>query len=105
MRAGTQFPAIKKGQSLPADQATKAWGVIWKLPNFKRTILIPYPRLENLVIPSAITGAVLRELAARGILLKASDGKLTRQVMIKGLTGKEKHRYLCLIQSAVMRKT
>ena len=71
VRAGTRFPAIKKGQSLPADQATSAWGVIWKLPNSKRTILIAYTRLESLVMPSAITGAVLRELAAREILLKA----------------------------------
>ena len=105
VRAGTRFPEIKKGQSLPADQARRAWGVIWKLPNSKRTILIAYRRLESLVMPSAITGAVLHELAAREILLKADDGKLTRQVMIKGLAGNKKPRYVCLIQSAVMRKT
>ena len=56
-------------------------------------------------MPSAITGAVLHELAAREILLKADDGKLTKQVMIKGLAGNKKPRYVCLIQSAVMRKT
>jgi putative DNA primase/helicase len=104
VRAGTRFPAIKKGQSLPADQAKKAWGVIWKLPEAKRTILIPYSRLESLVMPSAITGAVLHELAAREILLKADDGKLTRQVMIKGLAGDKKPRYVCLSKSAMMKK-
>jgi putative DNA primase/helicase len=104
VRAGTRFPAIQKGQSLSPDQAKKAWGVIWKLPNSKRTILVPYDRLKRLVQPSAITNAVLRELAAKEILLKADDGKLTRQVMIKGMTGNTKRRYVCLIRSAVMKK-
>jgi putative DNA primase/helicase len=104
VRAGTRFPAIQKGQSFSPDQAKKAWGVIWKLPNSKRTILVPYDRLKRLVQPSAITNAVLRELAAKEILLKADDGKLTRQVMIKGMTGNTKRRYVCLIRSAVMKK-
>jgi hypothetical protein len=104
VRAGTRFPVIQKGQSLSPDQAKEAWGVIWKLPNSKRTILIPYDRLKRVIQPSAITNAVLRELAAREILLKADDGKLTRQVMIKGMTGKTKRRYVCLIRSEVMKK-
>jgi hypothetical protein len=104
VRAGTRFPAIQKGQSLSPDQAKKAWGVIWKLPHSKRTIVVPHDRLKRLVQPSAITNAVLRKLAAKEILLKADDGKLTRQVMIKGMTGNTKRRYVCLIRSAVMKK-
>jgi hypothetical protein len=104
VRAGNRFPAIQKAQALPPDQANRAWGVIWKLPESKSTILIPFDRLKRVVIPSAITRAVLHELAARQILLKAEDGKLTRQVMIKGMTGNTKPRYVCLIESAVMKK-
>ena len=101
VRAGTRFRAIQKGKSLPADQANRAWGYIWKL-NTKRTVLIPYARMERLVNPSAITTAVLHELASRQILLK-SDGKLTRQVMIKGLAGDKKPRYVCLIKAKVIK--
>jgi hypothetical protein len=101
VRAGTRFRAIQKGKSLPADQANRAWGYIWKL-NTKRTVLIPYARMERLVNPSAITTAVLHELASRQILLK-SDGKLTRQVMIKGLAGDKKPRYVCLIKARVIK--
>ena len=93
--------AIKKGKSLPADQANRAWGYIWEL-NGKRAILIPYPRMQRLINPSAITTPVLRELARRQILLK-SDGKFTRQVMIKGLAGDTKPRYVCLDRAAVMK--
>jgi hypothetical protein len=70
VHAGTRFPVIHKGQSLSPDQAKKAWGAIWTLPNSKRTILIRYDRLKLLVQPSAVTNAVLRELAAREILLR-----------------------------------
>jgi hypothetical protein len=100
LKGGERFRPIKKGKSLPADQANRAWGYIRKL-NDKRVILIPYPRMQRLINPSAITTPVLRELARRQILLK-SDGKLTRQVMIKGLAGDKKPRYVCLLEAEVL---
>jgi hypothetical protein len=69
----------------------------------KRVVLVPYARMEKIVNPSAITTPVLRELAVRQILLKSDDGKLTRQVMIKGLAGDTKPRYVCLVQVKVMK--
>jgi uncharacterized protein DUF927 len=101
VRKRTRIRAIKKGKSLPADQANRAWGYIWKLKR-KRVVLIPYPRIQRLINPSAITTPVLRELARREILLK-SDGKFTRQVMIKGLAGDKKPRYVCLVKAEVMK--
>jgi len=100
LRGGERFRVIKKGKSLPAGQADRAWGYIRKL-NDKRVILIPYPRMQRLINPSAITTPVLRELARREILLK-SDGKFTRQVMIKGLAGDKKPRYVCLLETEVL---
>jgi hypothetical protein len=102
LRGGDRIRAIKKGKSLPADRAKRAWGYIRKL-NGKSVILIPYPRMQRLINPSAITTPVLRELARRQILLKSDDGKLTRQVMIKGLAGGKKPRYVCLVQVKVMK--
>lgn len=100
-RGGERLRAIKKGKSLPADQADRAWGYIRKL-NGKPVILIPYSRMQRLINPSAITTPVLRELARRQILLK-SDGKFTRQVMIKGLAGDKKPRYVCLLEAGVVK--
>jgi hypothetical protein len=100
-RGGERLRAIKKGKSLPADQADRAWGYIRKL-NGKPVILIPYPRMQRLINPSAITTPVLRELARRQILLK-SDGKFTRQVMIKGLVADKKPRYVCLLEAGVLK--
>jgi len=102
VRKRTRIRAIKKGKSLPVDQANSAWGYIWKLYR-KRVVLIPLARMKRLVIPSAITTPVLRELADRQILLKSDDGKLTRQVMIKGLAGNHKPRYVCLVKAKVAR--
>ncbi len=93
--AGKRFPEIKKGKTLGAERARKAWGVVKVLPNGRRVVLIKLERLRDLVRPAAIVGQVLTELCNRGIALK-SGGKLTRQVMIQGFTGDKRRRYVCL---------
>jgi hypothetical protein len=103
MRAGRRFPTVEKGKSLSKDRASQAWGAIRTMPQVGRMLLVPYNRIERLVKPSAITGQVLRELEHRGVLVKASDAKLTRETMIKGLAGTGRWRYVCLIRKALVR--
>lgn len=102
--AGKRFPVIQKGDEPSADEIANAWGAIRNVPKVGRAILVPYSRLERLVTPSAITGAVLRKLADRGILRRASDGKLARETMIKPLTDSKRRRYVCLSMKALPRR-
>jgi hypothetical protein len=99
--AGERFPVIQKGGRLSTKKAAKAWGVTRDMPKLGRVINARYSRIERLVTPSAITGQVLRELARRKILVKASDGKLTRELMIKALTGARRRRYVCISGKAL----
>jgi hypothetical protein len=99
--AGKRLPVIQKGDKLSAKKAAKAWGATRDMPKLGRVINARYSRIERLVTPSAITGQVLRELARRKILVKASDGKLTRELMIKALTGARRRRYVCLSLKAL----
>jgi hypothetical protein len=99
--AGKRFPVIQKGEKLSAKKAAKAWGATRDMPKLGRVINVRYSRIERLVTPSAITGQVLRELARRKILVKASDGKLTRELMIKALTGAGRRRYVCISGKAL----
>ena len=102
--AGKRFPLVQKGDQLSAKKAAKAWGVIRDMPKLGRVLNARYSRIERLVTPSAITGQVLRELARRKILLKASDGKLRRELMIKALTGARRRRYVCVSIKAITKR-
>ena len=62
----------------------------------------PYDRVESLVTPSAITQAVLRKLSNRGLVIKSSDGKLTRELMLKGITGNKRKRFVCFPVKKIM---
>ena len=101
IKAGKRFPVIKKGEVLSAKKAAKAWGATRDMPKAGRVVFVPYSRIERLVTPSAITGQVLRELARRKILVKESDGKLTRELMIKALTGARRRRYVSVSVKAL----
>jgi putative DNA primase/helicase len=103
VKKGKRFPKVKKGQSLPPNKESHAWGAIVNLPKVGRVVMCPYSRLESLVNPSAITQAVVRLLSNRGLVMKASDGKLTRQVMLKGVTGKNRPRFVCFSLKGIMR--
>jgi hypothetical protein len=99
--AGERFPVVQKGDQLSAKKTAKAWGVIRDMPKLGRVLNIRHSRIERFVTPSAITGQVLRELARRKVLVKASDGKLTRELMIKALTGSTRRRYVCISVKAL----
>jgi hypothetical protein len=90
-----RFPEVDKGQQLAADQVSAAWGATVDVPGVGRVVAIPYAQAQAMVEPSATTRSVLRELVQRKIILPSKKGKLTRQVMIKGLTGQKRPRFLC----------
>jgi hypothetical protein len=95
--AGKRFPLIEKGESY---NETETWGLTRKMPDGSRAVLIRSSRFDKLVKPSAAAKAVLVELEKRGILIKAADGKQTRQTMIEG--SKKRHRYICLKRKALL---
>jgi putative DNA primase/helicase len=105
VKKGKRFPKVKKGHALPANAASTAWGAIVNLPNVGEVVACPHRRVERLVNPSAITHAVLRKLSNRGLVVKSSDGKLTRQVMVKGITGNKRQRFICFPRKKIVRQS
>lgn len=94
---GQRFAAVAKGQVVSPKQSATLWGVIRDFRRHKNVALIPYARFKHLVKPSAAASHVLSELGRRGVLVKGSDGKNTRQVLIKGFAGNTRARYVCLV--------
>lgn len=95
--AGKRFPLVQKGELLSANRASKAWGCTQELPRHGRVLKIPYSRLKSLLTPPMMIVAVMRKLAERKVLIPASDGKSTRQTMIKALNAKKRQRFVCLV--------
>ncbi|MCX7307219.1 MAG: hypothetical protein NTZ72_04405 [Afipia sp.] len=91
---GKRFPVVKKGSKL---NMSHAWGVTRTLPGGKPAICIRLSRFRKLVKPSAISSSVLLELSTRRVLIKAANGKKTRQMMFKG--SPKRRRYVCLDRS------
>jgi hypothetical protein len=96
------FPRLEKGQTMKPEAAGQAWGVTRTISNHGPTLIITLSRLQSLISPRAISSAVVAELANRSILIKASDGKPTRQAMILGLNGSKRRRYVVLKLGALM---
>ena len=106
VKSGKRFPQLNKGQAL--SSGSPAWGAVIDLPNGDRVVATPLNRVEALVKPSAITGPVLGILADRKVVLKSNDGKLTNQVMRKGLTvltGVNRPRLVCFAYKKIMQKS
>ena len=97
IKKDNRFPVIKKGETLATDKASSAWGAIVQLPKVGQVLACRYSRVERLIKPSVLTQLVLRELSNRRFIAKSSDGKLSRQLMITGLTGKKRLRFVCFI--------
>jgi hypothetical protein len=99
VKAGKRFPFVKKGAQY---NEAESWGLVRKLPSGRRAVLVQLSRFEQLVKPSAVARAVLIELDNRGVLIRASGGKRTRQVSVKG--SGLRHRYVCLDRRALLAK-
>ena len=95
MTSKMRFPRLTKGENLDDTRKKAAWGVKRDIGNKKNVVVVRATRFEKLVVPSAVSDQVLDELAARGLLLKDSDGNKKRQLSIKGLTNK-RVRYVCI---------
>jgi hypothetical protein len=96
------FPRLEKGQMMKPEDAGQAWGVTRTLSKHGPALIITLSQLQNLISPRAISSTVVAELANRGILIKAADGKLTRQTMIHGLNGSKRRRHVALKLGALM---
>ena len=84
------------------EDAGRALGVTRKLATHGPTLLITLTQLKRLIRPGASCSAVLAELAKRGILIQSAEGKSTREMMICGLNGSKRRRYVALRLSALM---
>ena len=83
------------------EDAGRALGVTRRLATHGPTLLITLTQLKRLIRPGA-SSAVLAELAKRGILIQSAEGKPTREMMICGLNGSKRRRYVALRLSALM---
>jgi hypothetical protein len=101
LRAG-RFPQLDKGQTLKPEDAGLAWGVTRKLTAHGPVVLITLENLQRIIRPRPISGAVVDELAGRGILIKPPDGKTAHEIMIRGLHGSTRRRYVALKLSALI---
>jgi hypothetical protein len=97
-----RFPRLDKGQTLKPEDAGRAWGITWKLRTHGPAALITLEHLQRLIRPRPIAGAVIGELAGRGILIKSSDGKTAHEIMVRGLHGSKRRRYVALKLSALI---
>lgn len=92
----TLFPRVPKGAELSPGQRRTMRGLVREVGGKKNVAALTFSRFEKLVKPSAASMEVLKALDAQSRLVKDPDGKtLTRQVLVKGLTGK-RARYVCI---------
>jgi hypothetical protein len=101
---GKRFVMLKKGESIPAKKAKHLWGVIRNWPRHGRIIAVDLKHLRILVSPAAILPSVLRFLMRKQIVLPGIDGTLTRQLMIGGLRGSERRRYVVFVEKALVER-
>jgi putative DNA primase/helicase len=90
-----RFPLVKKGGSLAKKKLTGAWGVRRRVGG-RLIVALSLKRLERLVGAKTLTRGVLALLESRGVLSLGADGKRTRQLQIKCLTGNARERFVCL---------
>jgi hypothetical protein len=100
-----RFPQLDKGQTLKPEDAGGAWGVTRKLTTHGPVVLITLENLQRAIRPRPISGAVVDELAWRGLLIKPPDGKTAHEIMIRGLHGSTRRRYVALKLSALIGAT
>jgi Domain of unknown function (DUF927) len=95
---------IEKGASAPPEKAGQLWGVIRTTRKHGRVLAVDLDHLRSLVTVPAILGTVLRTLVREGIVLPGRKGIPTRQVMITGLTGKVRPRYVLFVERALVER-
>jgi hypothetical protein len=95
LQRGKRFPKLFKGEQLPENLTVRPWGVQRRVAGVGMALLVRLPKIEKLVNPRALTPGVLAKLEGDGIVRGGSDGKRTRQVMIDGLFGSKRRRFVC----------
>jgi hypothetical protein len=96
-----RFPALPKGRKASARELRIAEkGFRRQLPHIGEVLLMPLKQVEQLVGGRrAEASCVLDELADKGIVLRGSDGKLTRQISLPGQ--KDRKRLVCFDLGAI----
>ena len=95
------FPMLSKGRPLSARTVRRAQnGFLKELPGIGSALIIPLTHVDKLVRRPRLASAVLQRLAVRGFVHVGGDEKVTRQVLVKGLT-QGRHRYVCFDLAAL----
>jgi hypothetical protein len=97
-----RFPQVRKAKKLSPKRAEK--GFRRKLLGIGPALLMPMERIEELVQNRRLAGAVIHSLARQGLVHLGDGGKLTRQVLVKGLS-EERRRYVCFDVAALNAET
>ncbi len=100
--AAGRFPKLAKGETLKSEQAGVALGVTRNLAKHGPAVVISLDRLRSLIVPTAISKAVLNELVKRRMLIKSPDGKISRELMLRGLYGSQRRRLVALKLSSLV---
>ena len=101
MREGKRFAVVEKGQTVSAETAKPLWGVIRKTAKYGRVLAIDLDRLRALVVRPDILTPALDVLIHDGTALPGPKGNATRQLMISGLTGSKRRRYVLFVVKAL----
>jgi Domain of unknown function (DUF927) len=89
------FPALKKGRALSRGEKRLARRGFQKdLPDTGQTLLVPIAQVQKLIGSAAMVGPVVRCLAKEGVVHLGEGDKVTRQVLVRGLS-EERRRYIC----------
>jgi hypothetical protein len=67
-------------------------------------VAVHLDRIRDLIGPAVDLRSVLRRLMRQEIVLPGIDGTLTRQVMIQGLTGSPRRRYVVFVEKALVER-
>jgi putative DNA primase/helicase len=100
--AAGRFPQLDKGAAIKPEDAAIAWGVTRKLTTHGQVVLITLHRLQRILKPRTIASAVVSELTNRGILIESRDGKTAHEIMMRGLHGSTRRRYVALKLGALL---
>ncbi|WP_237480625.1 hypothetical protein [Lichenibacterium dinghuense] len=93
-----RFPALAKGEALPADLTDFAWGFRREQDGHWIVAVLP-DRFEALAPSKPSAGAILDVLVEKGTALPGLDGKRHRQMAALGFPRAGRGRWVCLLAS------
>jgi putative DNA primase/helicase len=92
----SRFPKVKKGDSLPENLKSKAWGIRHKTQAGVSCLAIEAKKLDRLVNPPQYAGQVRKLLHECGYTLAGKEGRHVRQIKVQGFGSIEKPYFVCV---------